>query len=98
MSSKMLSLLLSGASEIHVELLPLPFGMNENFPVVGDGCACGGKESKLNEQDPPPPPPPLPSTTATTKNTNFTNPPRIFSLSLFPPPYKMSKWNLFLKN
>lgn len=45
MSSKMLSLLLSGASEIHVELLPLPFGMNENFPVVGDGCACGGKGS-----------------------------------------------------
>lgn len=38
-SSKRSSLLLSGASEINVILLQSPFGMNGNFPVVGDGCA-----------------------------------------------------------
>lgn len=45
-SSKKVSLLLSGASNIGVELLLLPFAMNENFPVVGDGCACGDRMFK----------------------------------------------------
>lgn len=39
-SSKGLSLLLSGASEINVKLLLSPFDTNGNFPVVGDGCTC----------------------------------------------------------
>jgi len=37
MSSKKVSLLLSGSLEPAVEFLLLPFGKNENFPVVGDG-------------------------------------------------------------
>ena len=36
-SSKKLSLLLLEESENIMELLPLPFGANWNFPVVGDG-------------------------------------------------------------
>lgn len=39
-------LFLSGLSGINVELLPWPFEINGNFPVVGDGCACNEIQKK----------------------------------------------------
>lgn len=52
-SSKRLSLLLSGASGINVKLLPSTFETNGNFPVVGDGCACSltGSEGHIRQSN-----------------------------------------------